>query len=214
MKKLIFKNMANLVVFIRSLLIFLVIYLFSVYSFGSRVTGLILLIIVALLDWADGHIARRCRIASRIGGALDTLGDRITENLLLIFFTYVRIIPLFVPLVFVARSFLADFVRYQFLGNGVDTFLINKSRLGMLLVASRPSRTLYLISKISVFFLAGSILVIESAIASYNIDLHVFLGNLRDIVFYGSIFVVLFNIVRFALLIYDARYLLRENFLR
>lgn len=206
--------MANLVVFIRSMLIFLVIYLFNVYSLKSRMMGLMLLIIVALLDWADGHIARRYNIASKLGEALDTLGDRITENLLFIFFAYVHIIPLFVPLIFVARSFLADFIRYQSFSNGVGTFSINKSKFGILLVASRPSRALYLISKISVFFLAGLILVIESAITTYNIDLYVFLSNLKHVVFYGSIFVVLFNIVRFILLIYDTRFVLGENFLK
>jgi len=152
MKKIIFKNMANLVVLIRSLMIFIVIYFFKVPSLRTRVWGLIFLILVALLDWLDGYIARKCKIESKIGALMDTLGDRLTENLLCIFFAYMRLIPLFMPLVFVARSFVADFIRYQSFTSGTSTFSINKSKLGMMLVASRPSRVLYLVSKIAVFF--------------------------------------------------------------
>lgn len=211
MKKLIFKNMANLVVFIRTALIFLVIYLLSINSFVFRLTGFMLLFVVALLDWADGYIARSCNIASNLGGLLDTLGDRITENLLLIFFAYAQIIPLFVPLIFVARSFLSDFIRYQSFCDGIGTFAIHKSKLGLLFVASKPSRLLYLVSKMAIFSLASLILIIETTTNS-NLDLAMLSANLRLVVFYVSIYVVLFSIFRFALLIYDSRFILRERF--
>lgn len=214
MKKLIFKNMANLVVLIRVLLIFLVIYLFKLYSLKVRIWGLIFLVVVALLDWLDGYVARKYNIESKMGAVLDTLGDRITENLLCIFFAYMGIVPLFMPLVFVARSFMADFIRNQSLSNGIGTFSINKSKLGMMLVASKPSRAIYLISKISVFFLAGLVLVVESIITTYNLDLEVYLNSLRQFVYYGAEFVVLFNIIRFILLIYDSRFILRNTFIK
>jgi len=116
------------------------------------------------------------------------------------------------PLVFVARSFIADFIRHQSLNSGISTFSINKSRLGALLVASKFSRAGYLISKIAVFFLAGLVLVAESAIGAYNIDLHIYLNSLRQFVYYMAEFVVLFNIIRFILLIYDSRFVLKESF--
>lgn len=203
--------MANLVVFVRTALIFLIIYLLSINSLVLRLASLMLLLVVAFLDWADGYIARAYNITSNLGGLLDTLGDRITENLLLIFFAYARIIPLFVPLVFVTRSFLADFIRYQLFCADIGTFSIHKSKLGLLFVASRPSRLLYLVFKMIIFFLAGLILTIESTMNS-NFDLSVFSVNLRHVVFYVSIFVVLFNIFRFALLIYDSRLILKEKF--
>lgn len=212
MKKLIFRNTANLVVLIRSLLIFLVIYLFKLTSLRARVWGLIFLVMGALLDWLDGYIARRFKIESRLGAVLDTLGDRITENLLCIFFAYMGLIPLFMPLVFVSRSFVADFIRHQALAKGISTFSINKSKLGKMLVASRPSRALYLVSKIAVFFLAGLVLVIESAIKTYNLNPGLDLNSLRQFVYYAAEFVVLFNIIRFILLIYDSRFVLKESF--
>lgn len=212
MENSVFKNMANLVVLIRSLMVFLVIYFFKLYSLKARVLGLIFLVILALLDWLDGHIARRYKIESKLGAVLDTLGDRITENLLSIFFAYMQLVPLFMPLVFVFRSFVADFIRHQSFNSGISTFSINKSRLGMMLVASRPSRALYLVSKISVFFLAGLVLVAESAAATYNLEIRAYTGQLRQFVYYMAEFVVLFNIVRFILLIYDSRFVLKESF--
>ncbi len=212
MRKIIFKNMANLVVLVRSLLIFLVIYLFKLSSLNARVWGLIFLVITAVLDWLDGYVARKYKIESKLGAVIDTLGDRITENLLCVFFAYMHLVPLIMPLVFVARSFAADFIRHQSFTNGIGTFSINKSMLGRMLVASRTSRALYLISKIAVFFLAGLALVMESAIAAYNLDLHLYLTSLKHFVYYTAEFVVLFNIVRFVLLVYDSRFVLKENF--
>lgn len=204
--------MANLVVLIRSLMVFLVIYFFKLPSFKARVWGLIFLVVLAGLDWLDGYVARRYKIESKLGAALDTLGDRITENLLCIFFAYMRIVPLFMPLVFVSRSFVADFIRQQSFNSGIGTFSIHKSKLGMMLVASRPSRVLYLVSKISVFFLAGLVLVAEGAAAAYNLDIGAYSGQLRQFVYYMAELVVLFNIVRFILLIYDSRFILKESF--
>ena len=104
------------------------------------------------------------------------------------------------------------FIRHQSFTNDADTFSINKSKLGMMLVASRPSRVLYLVSKMAVFFLAGLVLVIESAIATYNLDLHMYLGDLKQFVYYVAEFVVLFNIIRFILLVYDSRLILKGSF--
>lgn len=206
--------MANIVVLIRSLLIFLVIYLLNNPSVVARIAGLIVLVLVALMDWLDGYLARRLKIDSKLGGLLDTLGDRITENLLFIFFAYKYLIPLFVPLIFVARSFMADFIRAQCYANGIGTFSINKSKLGVFFVSSRPSRVLYLFSKISIFFLGGAVLIVESIMAGYQWDLYRLLMVLKQVVYYGAVFVLIFNIIRFLLLIYDSRSILKDTFIK
>ena len=213
MPPLIFKNLANLIVLFRSLLVFVIIILLSNMSPASRITGLALLIFIAILDWFDGYVARRFRISSKLGGLMDTLGDRITENLFLIFFAYKHLMPVAVPIIFVARSLMADFIRHHSSRNGISTFAINKSKLGMFFVASKPSRVLYLVFKIVIFCLAALALVINSLIIVNGIlELRMFLVSLRHIVFYGSIVLVAFNLLRFILLAYDSRFVLKDVF--
>ena len=213
MPPVIFKNLANLIVVFRSLLVFVIIILLSNMSPALRITGLALLIFIAILDWLDGYIARRLRISSKLGGLMDTLGDRITENLFLIFFAYKRLMPVAVPIIFVARSLIADFIRHYSSRNGMSTFAINKSKLGMFFVASKPSRVLYLIFKIVIFCLAALALVVSSLIVVNGIlELRMFLVSLRHIVFHGSIALVAFNLLRFILLTYDSRFVLKDVF--
>lgn len=212
MNKVIARNTANFIVIFRSILVFVIILFLSLESLLWKITGLGLLIFIALLDWVDGHVARRYNISSKVGGLIDTLGDRITENLLLIFFAYKQLIPIAVPLIFVARSFIADFIRYLGYQNDISTFAINKSRLGKIFVASRVSRVLYLLLKILIFFLGGGILVIESLILAHGFQLQELLAALKETILYGSVFLVLFNLLRFVLLVYDSRLILERTF--
>lgn len=199
-----FKNLANIIVVFRSVLVFLVIFLLNSASVIARISGLVLLIIVAILDWFDGYVARTFNISSKTGALMDTLGDRITENLLLVFFAYKGLVPLAVALIFIARSFASDFIRSLSYKKGVGTFAINKSKLGIFFVSSRPSRVIYLVFKITIFFLAALALVL--------VDTSVYFIGLRHVIFYGSIILVAFNLLRFALLVYDSRGVLREVF--
>ena len=208
------KYIANLIVFFRVALIFIIVPLLNSFSLQSRITGLLLLVSAVILDWLDGYCARKFKSASLLGGMLDTLGDRITENLLLIFFAYKRLIPVYVPLIFVSRSLISDFIRYLYLSRGIHTFSINKSKLGMLMVASRPSRALYLVFKVAVFFLGGVILIGELVPEGAWLGLESVLVSLRNWIFYASILLVFFNLLRFILLIYDSRSILKEEFSR
>ena len=212
MNNILLRNTANIIVVLRSALVFVIIVFLSLNSLVWKVIGLGLLIFIAILDWIDGYVARKHNISSKIGGLIDTLGDRITENLLLIFFAYKQLIPIAVPLIFVARSFIADFIRYQAYQSGIGTFTINKSKLGIFFVSSRASRVLYLVFKIVIFFLGGAILVAESLIAVNRTAFFTLLMNLKQIMFSGAILLVLFNLLRFILLIYDSRFILKEVF--
>jgi len=214
MNNILLRNTANFIVIFRSILVFVIIFFLSLDSLLWKITGLGLLIFIAILDWVDGYVARRYAISSKLGGLIDTLGDRITENLLLIFFAHKQLIPISVPLIFVARSFIADFIRYLAYQNGISTFALNKSRLGIIFVASRTSRVLYLVLKVAIFFLGGIILVTESLMVIHGFSLQVLLMNLKRIIFYGSIALVLFNLLRFFLLVYDSRFILKKTFTR
>jgi phosphatidylglycerophosphate synthase len=190
-------------------MLFVIIYLFKVPSVNTRLAALALLAAAAGLDWLDGYLARRLGISSKIGSLLDTLGDRISENLLLVYFAWEKLVPLYVPLVFITRSFVSDLIRHINYSRGYATFGINKSFLGRALVASKASRALYLILKMSVFFAGGAALLAEvSGVAP------ALLGGLKVSLLWGSGLLVAFNVLRFIFLAADSRGVLKEEFLK
>ena len=175
--------------------------------------GTALLIFVAILDGIDGYLARKYCNHSKFGGLIDTLGDRITENLLLIFFAYKQLISLWIPLIFVARSFVSDFIRLVCFRAGIGTFEINRSKWGFYLVASRTSRILYLTFKIFVFLLGAAALCLSASCEITNtVTIHI-LSYLKKTLFYGSWVLVAFNLIRFVFLVYDSRSILKKELL-
>ena len=207
MKTILHKNLANIIVIVRIAFVFVVIFLFNAGVFLFDLEALGLLTVTALLDWADGYVARRLNISSKIGGLLDTVGDRITENLFFVFFAYKNIVPLYLPLFFITRSFLADFIRTLSFKSGMGTFDMHKSRLGGIFVASQFSRILYLVMKFAIFFMAGFILTLKDS------GLFTFLmAPLQNAVLAVSALTAVFCLLRFACLLYDSRSTLRQEF--
>ncbi|MFA6317898.1 MAG: CDP-alcohol phosphatidyltransferase family protein [Elusimicrobiota bacterium] len=206
MKSLAARNLANIIVLGRILLVFVVVWLWSAGSEPLRGAGVLVLVLAFLLDGLDGWVARRMGSASRLGGLMDTMGDRITENVLLVFLAYQRLIPLFVPLVFISRSFAADLIRHLNDAAGESTFSINRSWLGRWLVASTASRVLYLGSKMALFFFAGAFWVGEvhpgsDPFGDRTHDWRILLAGL-------SVVLAVFNLLRFGLLVWDSRQVL------
>lgn len=214
MKNRFIMNLPHIIVFVRTLLVFVIVSFLSVNSFALNVFSLFLLLFIAVLDWLDGYIARKLGVSSKIGGLIDTLGDRITENTFLIFFAFKQLIPLFVPVIFVARSFISDFVRYQAYQNNIGTFSVNKSKLGYIFVASKTSRAVYLALKVIIFVLGGVILTIGRYINDSNqANLAVLSLNLKVLLYFGAVFLVVFSLIRFFFLLFDARFILGEAFM-
>lgn len=209
MNEIIHRNLANAIVGLRLVLVFILIGLLEIDSVAFRIAGLVLLVIIALLDWVDGYVAKKCGIVSRVGGMLDTLGDRITENILFIYFSYKQIIPVAVPLFFITRSFLADFIRSLNFQKGIGTFAVNTSVWGKRLVSSCVSRVAYLCMKIVVFFLCASVLIVQAM--SENISAE-FIRNLNMGVLALTVLTVGFSFVRFICLVFDSRKVLKEAF--
>ena len=111
--------------------------------------------IAALLtDWLDGVAARRWHTDSKIGGVLDIAGDRIVENVWWVTFAWLRLIPLWVPVIVVARGFLTDAIRSCALSRGQTAFgeqSMMRGRIGYAVVASRASRAIYGGTKVLAF---------------------------------------------------------------
>ncbi len=185
-------------------MVFMVVTLLSQSDPRPRKCGFIFIILIFLLDGLDGFLARKLNASNNVGSLIDTLGDRITENVLLFFFAYRRLIPLFIPLVFICRSLITDFIRFLAFNRGMGTFDINKSRLGFFLVASKFSRSFYLILKFAVFLGGASIMVYPDKNC----------GPAMLLLYYAAIILVVVNLLRFAGVVFDARKILKSTFLQ
>ncbi|NQT47153.1 MAG: CDP-alcohol phosphatidyltransferase family protein [Candidatus Omnitrophica bacterium] len=206
------RQSANLITLLRVLFVFGVIYLLKSSNPLICLWGVLLLQIIFFMDGLDGYIAKKTKSVTAIGGLIDTLGDRITENLLLIFFAALWIIPMYVPLIFVARSLAADFVRSLSFKHGHTTFSVNTSLLGYIFVASKASRIIYLLMKFFLFTLGAITLFLMRAHNTFDVN-PTTLAMLRHITVVMANILVFVNLLRFVLLIYDSRNVLKENFL-
>ena len=156
--------LANLITLARLPLLLLVVGLLFVPSFGVRLLGLGLLIGLFLLDWFDGYVARLRNEVTELGAVLDIALDRSVENILWITFMYLGMVPLWVPIVFLVRSFVVDGIRGVALAQGRSGFGMMHSPLGRFLVASRFMRAFYGLAKAVVF----CVLYLTQALALEN----------------------------------------------
>lgn len=141
-------SLANVITLARlPLLLLLLALLFRVPSFGWQLTGLVLLIVLFLLDWVDGYVARRRREVTELGAVLDVALDRAVENILWVAFLALDMVPVAVPVIFLIRSFIVDGIRGVALARGKPGFAMMHSAVGRFLVASRFMRALYGLAK-------------------------------------------------------------------
>ena len=127
--------------------------------------GVLLTVIVIAMDALDGIVARKMGLASKLGGVLDITADRIVEHVYWITFAVAQLIPLWIPLVIVTRSFVVDAVRGLALASGKTAFgesSMARSRLSSFLTGSRAMRSAYGVAKLAAFVLLGSLLAVES----------------------------------------------------
>jgi len=200
---------ANAIVAARTALVFAVISLFAAKTGWSCRLAMAGLVAAALMDWLDGHVARRLGICSKLGGLLDTLGDRITENLLLMYLAWERMVPLYVPAVFITRSFLADFVRHINYGRGYGTFAVNDSPAGRIFVASGGARAAYLVLKMYVVFAGAAVLSAAcGALGTFGATVRVMEKSVAP----ACALLVAVSVLRFAVLVYDSRKILLAEF--
>jgi CDP-diacylglycerol--glycerol-3-phosphate 3-phosphatidyltransferase len=136
--------LANVITLARlPLLLFLLVGLFYVASWQWQLVFLALLVVLFLMDWFDGYVARLRNEVTELGAVLDIALDRAVENILWIAFMQLGLVPLWVPVVFLVRSFVVDGVRGAALARGKSGFGMMHSSWGRFLVASRFMRALY-----------------------------------------------------------------------
>ncbi len=144
-------TIATLITLSRLPLLFLLVALLFVPVMAWRLVGLVLLIVLFLMDWFDGYVARLRNEVTQLGAVLDVALDRAVENVLWVSFTKIGWVPLWVPIVFLCRSFIVDSLRGVGLRQGKSVFGMMHSPWGKFLVASRFMRALYGFLKAWVF---------------------------------------------------------------
>ena len=146
-------SIANIITLSRLPLLLLVVVLLYQTKPSALFTALALLPILYLMDWLDGYMARYKNEVTDLGSVLDIAMDRTVENVLWIVFAHQGTVPVFIPIVFIIRSFAIDGLRSYALSRHQSAFGMMRSRLGRFLVASRFMRGLYGLAKGGVFCL-------------------------------------------------------------
>jgi CDP-diacylglycerol--glycerol-3-phosphate 3-phosphatidyltransferase len=144
-------SLANTITLARLPLLLVLVALLFIPSFPLRLLGLGLLIVLYLMDWFDGYVARLRNEVTELGAVLDIALDRAVENILWITFMYLGLVSLWVPIVFLIRSFVVDGIRGVALTRGRSGFGMMHTAVGRFLVASRFMRAFYGLAKAVVF---------------------------------------------------------------
>src|SRR5258708_780351 len=104
----------NKVTALRVLVGFAAVALFG-HGTWANLAAVVLTVAAIALDALDGHLARKRRMATPLGAQLDSLGDRMIENMIFTYFAVVRMVSLWLPVLRTRGVFDA---RAELLGGG------------------------------------------------------------------------------------------------
>ena len=116
-----------------------------------RLAGVGLLLGGLLLDTVDGMVARKRGQTSLFGSVLDIAADRTYELVLWVCFADLKLLPVAIPLIVIARTTLTDAFRSIGVGQGTAPFAQHRTALGRFLVKSAVMRIGYSASKLVTF---------------------------------------------------------------
>jgi CDP-diacylglycerol--glycerol-3-phosphate 3-phosphatidyltransferase len=160
--------------------------------FGSpviRLAGVVLLFLGLMLDTVDGMVARKTGQTSLFGSVLDIAADRTYELVLWVCFTDLRMIPVAIPLIIIARTTLTDAFRSIGVGQGTAPFAQHRTALGRFLVGSSWMRTGYAVTKV-VTFCGLALALAFSGFPALNEAVPLMLAVLRIMAWLAVIFCV------------------------
>lgn len=153
----------NQISFVRVLLALLAIALFEINPLAGTI-AVALTIIAVTLDAVDGYVARKKLMDTALGATVDILGDRMVENIYLIYFASAGIISFWIPIAFILRGMATDFIRALASLRGKSGFGKNsmmETPWGRAWVTSRWSRGLYGAVKCAAFCVLGLLLSVK-----------------------------------------------------
>ncbi len=203
--------MANLITVARIILLFITIGIIYILTPVAVLIGLLLTIVVFASDALDGYVARRRGSANDFGAVFDIAGDRIVENVYWVVLANLGLVPIWMPLITIVRSFIVDGLRSMALAQGRTAFGANTmmtSRFGTWLAASRFNRAVYGVLKVVAFCWMLLILMLrlaaaqDSAWASFYHNWGDLIDGIGTFLIY---FTVLYMLMRGAVVVWDSR---------
>jgi CDP-diacylglycerol--glycerol-3-phosphate 3-phosphatidyltransferase len=149
--------MANVITVSRLIPLALVAAFFYFGGPAFQVAAVPLILVLLSMDFFDGLVARRTGRVTKLGSTLDIAMDRLVEIILWVCFADLDLIPVWVPLIVIARGMIVDAVRGYALSFGQTAFGMMHSRLGRFLVSSRFMRDWYGATKLCAFLTLASV---------------------------------------------------------
>ena len=143
--------LANWITLSRFPLLLIIVLILYLGSPSVQLLGVVLLFVGLMLDTVDGVVARKRGQTSLFGSVLDIAADRTYELVLWVCFADLRMIPVAIPLIIIARTTLTDAFRSIGVGKGTAPFAQHRTPLGRFLVGSTLMRTGYAITKVVTF---------------------------------------------------------------
>jgi cardiolipin synthase (CMP-forming) len=106
-------NVPNLITLIRLGLVPVVAYLLAIEAYRIALPTFL---VAALSDFADGYIARRFKLTSRLGALLDPVADKLNMAVTTVLLAWLGLLPLWLAIAIVARDVLivAGALAYRF----------------------------------------------------------------------------------------------------
>ena len=144
--------MANLMTLSRLILLFAVVVIAYLPVSPWQFVNVILIIIVFVTDGLDGYLARKRNEESLFGALFDIASDRIVELTLWVVFAHLKLIPVWIPILFIVRGTVVDTIRSsQSKTAGHQPFAAMTSPIGRWLVAGKFMRIFYAVMKAHAF---------------------------------------------------------------
>jgi len=167
-------NFANVITFIRIVLLFIASF-FILSDNGSRLAALYLIVIIFILDYFDGYVARKLNCTTDFGSLLDITADRVIEAVLWIIFAHLGYISVWIPIIVITIGYITDSIREYAFTKGLRPFgeiSMLKSRLSQFVVSSVFMRFSYSLLKCVTFSLLVIVMIDEDkGNASGHLDL-------------------------------------------
>ncbi len=200
--------MANIITISRLIPLSVVVLFLYLGGPAFQVAAVPLILVLLLMDLVDGVVARRTQQVTKLGSALDIAMDRLVEFVLWVCFADLDLVPVWVPLVVIARGMIVDAVRSYALAFGETAFGMMHSRLGRFFVSSRFMRDFYGTTKTIAFLLLSLVHALDRGafpgLAGTRPWLHVAGYAL-------TVLTVALCLVRGVPVLFDARTLLRRR---
>lgn len=159
---------ANAITVYRLILTFIVLAVFGTNTYIS-IACIVTILIIFIMDSVDGIVARKKNQTSTFGAVFDIVADRIVENVFWIYFAYIDLVPIWMPLVVVTRGLLTDGVRSIALTEGKAPFEMMTIPWAQALTSSRTSRSIYGVAKTVAFLLLPTVFVLQDTFPNHPI---------------------------------------------